>query len=145
MEKLNKTFFIDIDGTIFVHRSNEELDDMIKRSGEASHLNEVPISEGIKFVKSISPEDSIIFTTARLSRHKEHTIKLLYFYRIRFNDILFDLPSGPRILINDSKPVGTCGNRYILSTAYAMNVDRNSGNFSEYNKITKLMQRQIGY
>ena len=37
MESLNRTWFIDIDGTIVKHRTNDELDRVIEEMGEESH------------------------------------------------------------------------------------------------------------
>ena len=39
-ESLNKTWFIDIDGTIVNHLSNIQLDDAISSKGDKSHLLE---------------------------------------------------------------------------------------------------------
>ena len=41
-----------------------------------------------------------------------------------YNDLIFDIPSGPRIVVNDIKPPLTAGNKHYLDTAYALNVDR---------------------
>ena len=66
-ENLNKTWFVDIDGTLFIHRTNEELDLMIKNHGPESHLQEAPIQEAITFLDSIPKKDKVLLTTARES------------------------------------------------------------------------------
>ena len=47
-ETLNKTWFVDIDGTILYHNSNDNLDDIIEKHGSKSHLQEKPINSGIE-------------------------------------------------------------------------------------------------
>ena len=126
-ESLNKTWFIDIDGTIVNHMSNQELDQAIGSMGEESHLLEKTIDKSLEFVNSIPPEDTVVLTTARDTRHKQHTLKMLEHFGIRYDEIMFDLRSGPRYLINDIKPVGTAGNAKPLNTAHAINVERDKG------------------
>ena len=126
-ESLNKTWFIDIDGTIVKSRNNEQLDEAIVLMGDKSHLSEELIKKSQEFIQSIPDNDTIVLTTARDSRHEVHTLKMLHHFKIRYDRILFDLRSGARILINDIKPVGIAGNIEPLKTAYAINVERNEG------------------
>ena len=126
-ESLNKTWFIDIDGTIVKSRNNEQLDEAIDSMGDKSHLSEEPIKKSLGFIQSIPVNDSIVLTTARDSRHEDHTLKMLNHFKIRYDRILFNLRSGARILINDINPVGIAGNSEPLKTAYAINVERNEG------------------
>ena len=91
METLNKTWFVDIDGTFLKHNSNIGLDDLIKEKD--SHLKEIPIPKSIKFLRDLPKNDKIIITTARESHHREHTIKTLKHLGVRYDDILFDLSS----------------------------------------------------
>jgi len=126
-ESLNKTWFIDIDGTIVNHMSNQELDQAIGSMGEKSHLLEKTIDKSLEFMSSIPSEDTVVLTTARDTRHKQHTLKMLEHFGIRYDEIMFDLRSGPRYLINDIKPVGTAGNAKPLNTAHAINVERDKG------------------
>ena len=58
--------------------------------------------------------------TAREKEAKEKTVKFLNDNGIRFNEILFEMPMGERILINDDKPSG-------LRCAYAITPTRNQG------------------
>ena len=126
-ESLNKTWFIDIDGTIVKSRNNEQLDEAIDSMGDKSHLLEEPIKKSLEFIQSIPVNDSIVLTTARDSRHEDHTIRMLDYSKIRYDRILFNLRSGARILINDIKPVGIAGNSEPIKTAFAINVERNKG------------------
>ena len=69
---------------------------------------------------TFNPEDMIILTTARPQKFKEQTIQFLNDNQIRFNHIIFDLPRGERVLVNDKKPD-------IDITAIAINVERDKG------------------
>lgn len=144
MEKINKTFFIDIDGTILKHRSNEEIDEMIAELGEDSYVKEEPINKAIEFMRKIPSTDLVVLTTARNERHRTHTILALANTGVKYNKIIFDMAAGPRVLINDIKPVGASGNRLPLYTAFAMNVRRDEGDFQEYEKVEKIISNQIG-
>ena len=127
MEALNKTWFIDIDGTIVYHQSNYNLDKIIVELGDTSHTSEKPLKDSVEFLKSIPDDDTIVLTTARDSRHRDHTIRVLEYYDIRYDRIMFDLCSGPRYLINDIKPAGVAGNDNPLTMAYAVNLQRDEG------------------
>ena len=81
----------------------------------------------IEFLNNISNDDTIVLTTARDSKHKDHTIRMLNHYNIRYDRIMFDLRSGPRYLINDIKPPGVAGNTEPLTTAIAVNLKRDEG------------------
>ena len=76
-ESLNKTWFIDIDGTIVKSRNNEQLDEAIGSMGDKSHLSEELIKKSQEFIQSIPDNDTIVLTTARDSRHEVHTLKML--------------------------------------------------------------------
>ena len=126
-ESLNKTWFIDIDGTIVYHMSNQELDEAIRTMGDESYWLEKVIDKSLKFMSSIPAEDTVVLTTARDRRHKEHTLKMLDHFGIRYDKIMFSLRSGPRYVVNDIKPVGVAGNSEPLEMAFAINVERNAG------------------
>ena len=144
-ENLNKTWFVDIDGTLFVHRSNEELDEMMERYEIKSHLQESPIQEAIDFINSLPKKDRVLLTTAREPRHLPHTLRALYHYEVRFDQIIDGLGSGPRIVVNDIKPKGTAENKYPLTTAYAINVTRDLGNLEVvYDDIKENIKIEMG-
>ena len=100
-ESLNKTWFIDIDGTIVKHSSNDQIDQAIISDGDKSYLMEEPIKGSVEFLKNIPKDDTIILTTARDKKHKQHTLKMLDHFQIRYDKVMFDLRSGPRYLVND--------------------------------------------
>jgi len=101
---LPKTWLIDIDGTIFKHNGHLQGNDQI--------------IEGFQhFMNQIQEEDKIILLTSRTEEYRDVTERSLKKYSIRFNQIIFNLPVGERILINDIKPRG-------LKTAIAINICR---------------------
>lgn len=108
INKLNKTWIFDLDGTLVVHNGFKifEKDILLEKTKESLNL--------------IPDTDKIIILTARKSEYKEQTINFLKNNNIRFDDIIFDLPNGERILINDTKPSG-------YETAYSEKVIRNIG------------------
>ena len=126
-ESLNKTWFVDIDGTIVHHYSNHTLDEAIEKMGNDSFLTEKPIKKSIDFLNSLPKGDVIVLTTARNTEHKQHTLDMLRHFNVRYDKIMFDLESGPRYVVNDITPAGTAGNDKPIKTAYAINVERDKG------------------
>lgn len=133
LENLNKTWFVDIDGTLLIHKTNDELDEMIEKHEMKSHLHETPLINAVNFINNLPKKDRVILTTARESRHLAHTIRALHYFDIRYDKIVDELGGGPRIVVNDIKPAGTAGNEENLDTAYAINVNRDQGNIIEKN------------
>ena len=76
-ESLNKTWFIDIDGTIVKHMYNQDIDSAIDSLGEESHTLEIPIEKSVRFLNELSKEDTVVLTTARDGKHKQHTERIL--------------------------------------------------------------------
>lgn len=107
LSELSHTWLIDVDGTLFKHNGH--------KNGEDELLLGVR-----EFWEKIPDSDVIILMSARNKQYKTSTIKALRRFGLRFDHILFDLPTGERILINDRKPSG-------LVTAVAINTDRDSG------------------
>lgn len=107
--KRRKTWFIDLDGTILRYN-------LLK-----SAVCKDKLLPGVKELWELIPKkDYIILITARPNYLKKHTIRFLEKHKIRFDDILFNLPNGERIIINDDKPNGT-------KMTYAWCVERNRG------------------
>ena len=107
LSTLGHTWILDLDGTIVKHNG-------YKTDGEDSLLPGAEV-----FLRSIPEKDMIIFITSRSDEYKEPTIRFLELHHIRFNHIIFNVPYGERILINDRKPSG-------LSMAVAVNCERDS-------------------
>jgi len=102
--KLNKTWLLDIDGTLVKHNG---------------HLNggDVLINGVKDFFKKINANDTVILLTSRNKKYKEELENFLQKNGVRFDNIIYDLPFGERILVNDEKNSG-------LKTAYAINKKR---------------------
>ena len=107
LSPLRKTWIFDLDGTILVHNGYM--------------FGEDKILPGVKeFFAKIPPDDYILILTARNVEVKDATVKFLRENGIRFDKIIFDIPTGERILLNDDKPTG-------LKTSYAVNLKRDGG------------------
>ena len=65
---------------------------------------------------------TLILTTSRKSSSKEELISLLKEAGIEYEDLIMDLPSGPRYLINDRKP-----SAILTPNSIAFEVERNKG------------------
>tara|TARA_X000000950_G_scaffold59921_1_gene72752 strand:- start:1408 stop:1782 length:375 start_codon:yes stop_codon:yes gene_type:complete len=108
-KNLSHTWLIDLDGTIVKHNyylsNNKDL-----------------FLKGVRvFLKKIPKNDVIIFLTSRKKKFKKSTISFLLKNKVRFNSIIFDLPFGERILMNDIKPKNK------LKTAISINLKRDFG------------------
>ena len=106
--RLNKTWIFDLDGTLVIHNGY--------KCGEDTLL------PGIKdfFHNNITDTDYVLIITARHSEFKGIAEKCFLENQIRYNKIIYDMPNGERILMNDIKPSG-------LKTAYSYNLDRDIG------------------
>jgi uncharacterized HAD superfamily protein len=111
MEK-KKTYFVDIDGTIFMYRKFETY-----KSSEA-----VVLPSSKRFLQQRHDEGhSIILTTARPEELRAHTVNELSKGNIPYNQLVMGIERGPRYLINDMDPK-VAGER-----AIAMNLHRDTG------------------
>lgn len=107
LSKLGKTWIFDLDGTLLKHNGYKEGGDIL-----------LP---GVKeFFAKIPQEDYILILTARTEEYQEETKNFLKDNGIRYHQILFNIPYGERIVLNDKKPSG-------LQTAHAINLDRDIG------------------
>lgn len=106
LSTLPKTWIFDLDGTIVKHNG-------YKLDGYDSFL------PGAKeYISNIPNEDKIIFLTSRTEEYRNMTVRFLIDNEIRYDVILFDMPMGERIVVNDKKPSG-------IEMAVALNIDRN--------------------
>lgn len=133
-----KTWFVDIDGTILKHQSNHDLDALEKylRAGDlkAIEKNTILLDGVADWQRSLPKFDKVIFTTARLERHKQITEMQLEIAGLTYDRIIFDCATGPRVLINDIKPAGAEDSNINeeMKTAFSFNLKRDEG-FSEIN------------
>lgn len=102
---LAHTWFVDLDGTL------------VKHNGYLSDGYDTLLSGAKEFINSIPDGDMIVITTSRTNEFSEQTKRFLAENAIRYDHIIFDVPLGERIIINDCKPSG-------LPTALALNVVR---------------------
>lgn len=113
---IGKTYFFDIDGTIVKNLSYDDLENHIKNPDFIQNL--LPGVE--QFFNSLKEKDIVIFTTARPSIYREMTIRTLNYHNIDYKELIMDLPSGERYLIND-----TCN--FLYQKSIAINVLRDVG------------------
>ena len=105
LSTLSKTWVFDLDGTILKHNG-------YKLDGTDTLL------DGAKeYLDTIPKEDKIIIFTSRTEEFRQMTLDFLNEHQIRFDEILFHMPMGERIIVNDRKPSG-------LNMAVAVNMDR---------------------
>ena len=110
LSPLAHTWIIDLDGSI------------VKHNGYSFGTDEL-LPSVKEFFNELPKDDYVIIVTSRKEDLKDMTIKFLNDNNIRFNHIIFNLPYGERILINDMKESG-------LTTAYSINLKRNKFNVS---------------
>lgn len=105
LSPLGHTWILDLDGTIVKHNG-------YKIDGFDSFL------DGAKeFLDSIPEGDMIIFLTSRKETQRQQTERFLTENGVKYGYIIFGVPYGERILVNDRKPSG-------LETAVAVNCKR---------------------
>lgn len=105
LSTLPKTWIFDLDGTLLKHNG-------YKLDGRDTLL------PGAKaYLEGLPQEDRIVILTSRTEEYREETLRFLEESGIRYDEILFAMPMGERILVNDRKPSG-------LDMAVAVNLDR---------------------
>lgn len=105
MSTLSKTWVFDLDGTLLKHNGYKIDGKDTLLPGAKEYLDALP--EG----------DVILILTSRTEEYREETLSFLKENRIRYDEILFNIPYGERIVVNDKKPSG-------LHTAVAFNLER---------------------
>ncbi|OON94449.1 MAG: hypothetical protein ATN32_08195 [Candidatus Epulonipiscium fishelsonii] len=94
LSPLNKTWILDLDGTI------------LKHNGYKIDNKDTFLEGAYEFLVQIPLDDMVIFLTSRTEKWKKPTEDFLKQNNIRYNSIIFNVPYGERILINDCKPSG---------------------------------------
>ena len=95
LTELGHTWLLDIDGTLLKHNGYKDGGD--------------EVLEGVEeFFNSLREEDTVVLLTARSEDKRAETEKFLRMAGIRYDHIIFGLPIGERILVNDDKPSGRC-------------------------------------
>ncbi|SKB95207.1 hypothetical protein SAMN06296386_11049 [Lachnospiraceae bacterium] len=116
MSTLGKTWILDLDGTIVKHNGYKLDGKDILLSGAKEYLDELP------------KDDRIIFLTSRKEEYREMTLEFLKENEIRYDDILFGIPYGERIVVNDRKTSG-------LDMAFSFNLERDKFNLPEIIRV----------
>jgi hypothetical protein len=107
-KNLKHLWLIDIDGVTLKHNG-------YLRNGDE-------VLPGVKeFWDTIPEKDVIILLSARNEKYLDSTLNIFHTNNLRFDQAIFGLPHGERILINDIKP------NEKLKTALAFNIVRNKG------------------
>ena len=99
------TLIFDLDGTLVIHNGYLKGKDIVLVGVK-------------KFFSKIPESDFILILTARDEKYKKQIEQFLFENGLRFDQIIYGVPVGERILFNDRKPSG-------LQMAYAVNSDRN--------------------
>ena len=107
LSSLPHTWLLDFDGTL------------VKHNGYKNGADEW-LPGALEFLRSIPKDDMIIILTARKEDVRDRTISFIAESNVRIDSIIFDVPIGERILVNDAKPSG-------LDCARAICVDRDQG------------------
>jgi hypothetical protein len=107
LSTLPHTWLIDVDGTVLRHNGYQ--------SGQDDLL------PGVEDLWASIPDgDFIVLLTARAETERASTLAVFDRNGLHFDCAIFGLPTGERVLINDSKPSG-------VQTAVAVNVKRDVG------------------
>ncbi len=105
LSTLSKTWIFDLDGTL------------VKHNGYKIDGYDTLLPGAKEYVESIPAEDYILILTSRTDEYKDMTLDFLKQNGIRYNEIMFNMPMGERIVLNDRKPSG-------IEMAVAVNMDR---------------------
>lgn len=108
----NNTYFLDIDGTL-LHHGNDLYGMMMGEPRPIQGTQET-------LLKWRADGHYIVITTARPEGLRSLTERQLHSVGIFYDQLVMGLTSGPRVLVNDTKPDGTI-------TAIAHSIERDSG------------------
>lgn len=105
LSTLPKTWVFDLDGTL------------LKHNGYKIDGVDTVLPGALEYLATIPSEDTIVIFTSRTDEYKQMTLDFLKENGIRYDEILFNMPMGERIIVNDRKPSG-------LDMSVAMNIER---------------------
>lgn len=93
LSTLAHTWLIDVDGTVLAHNGHLQGEDRLL-PGVAEFWSRIPVA------------DTIILLSARKESERAVTLGFIDAHGLRYDQAIFGLPTGERILLNDSKPSG---------------------------------------
>ena len=105
LSSLPKTWIFDLDGTI------------VKHNGYKIDGYDTLLIGAKEYLDGIPEEDYVLILTSRTDEYRDATLDFLKQNEIKFDEILFNMPMGERIMVNDRKPSG-------IDMAFAVNVNR---------------------
>lgn len=105
LSTLPKTWIFDLDGTI------------LKHNGYKLNGQDTVLVEAAEFLRRLPSEDRIVIFTSRTEEYRQMTLDFLAEQEIRYDEILFNMPMGERVVVNDRKTSG-------IDMAVAVNMDR---------------------
>ena len=105
LSTLPKTWIFDLDGTI------------VKHNGYKIDGHDTLLDGAKEYIAGIPAQDFILILTSRTEEYRDCTITFLKENEICYDEILFGMPMGERIVINDRKLSG-------IDMAVAVNIDR---------------------
>ena len=105
MSSLPKTWIFDLDGTL------------VRHNGYLTDGRDTLLPGAREYLDTIPDEDFILILTSRTEQYRALTCAFLKEEGIRYDQILFNMPLGERIVVNDRKPSG-------LDMAFAFNLKR---------------------
>lgn len=105
LSTLPKTWIFDLDGTL------------LKHNGYKTDGTDTVLPGAKEYMDRIPAEDKIVILTSRTDDYREMTLSFLKEQQIRYDEIIFNMPMGERIVVNDRKLSG-------LDMAVAINLDR---------------------
>ena len=121
-ENNGTTYFIDIDGTLVHHKQEEDLEQLLSLDNENMESSEELLPNVMEVWNSMKANDVIIITTARSEKYRKMTEKIFKKFGMRYDKLIMDLRTGPRVVINDTPDLS-------FKKAIAINVKRDQGFF----------------
>ena len=97
---------------------------LLKHNGYKIDGKDTLLDGAKEYINGIPEQDYILILTSRTDEYKEMTITFLKDKGIRYDEILFNIPMGERIVVNDRKPSG-------INMAIAVNVERDKPLFPD--------------
>ena len=110
LSTLPKTWIFDLDGTL------------VKHNGYKIDGYDTLLDGAKEYVAGIPEGDFVLILTSRTDEYRDLTLSFLKENSIRYDQILFNIPMGERIVVNDRKPSG-------IDMAVALNIDRDNPEF----------------